>query len=186
LISINDILHFWFVETSAEQRFAKSDSFDQMCKQRFGAVYWQAIAGELSNWRYDAQGRPIAQGRLAEIIILDQLARNIFRHRSQAFAADPLALCLAQEMVGLGLVEQLDQVQRNFALMPFMHSESLAVHTSAITVFERLADPDTLKYLHLHRDIIARFGRYPHRNDIMGRTSTAEEKAFLSQPGSSF
>ncbi|HHX82247.1 MAG TPA: DUF924 domain-containing protein, partial [Pseudomonadaceae bacterium] len=140
----------------------------------------QAAAGELYSWR------TTAEGRLAEIIVLDQFSRNIYRNTPQAFAQDPMALALAQEAVTAGALTALDQTRRNFLLLPYMHSESAQIHAVAETLYKEFAAPVNHEYELQHKLIIDRFGRYPHRNAILGRRSTAEETAFLTQPGSSF
>ena len=175
-----DILHFWFHELSDPQRFAKDDALDATLRERFGATLQAAARGELFGWR----ATPL--GRLAEIVVLDQFSRNIYRGTPQAFAQDPQALTLAQELVASGQDQSLDLVQRTFAYMPYMHSESLLIHAQACQLFAQPGMADTLAYEQRHQAIIARFGRYPHRNAILGRVSTAEELAFLALPGSSF
>ncbi|PSJ47975.1 DUF924 domain-containing protein [Zobellella endophytica] len=174
------VLHFWFEELAPAQWWQKSASLDLDIRRRFGKLHHQACRGELFEWRSRVQGR------LAEIIVLDQFSRNIYRDRPQAFAADGMALVLAQEAISQGAERGLTQQQRLFLYMPFMHSESLKVHDVALALFEKNGLRDNLEYEVRHRDIIARFGRYPHRNAILGRESTEEEEQFLQQPGSSF
>ncbi|EAO7613966.1 DUF924 domain-containing protein, partial [Salmonella enterica] len=130
--------------------------------------------------------RKTAEGRLAEIIVLDQFSRNLFRDSPQAFAQDSLALALAQEAISLNLDQQLSPEQRAFLYMPFMHSESKLIHEFALKLFQRLGNPTNLEFEKKHKVIIDRFGRYPHRNQILGRESTDEELTFLTQPDSSF
>jgi len=130
--------------------------------------------------------RQTAQGRLAEIIVLDQFARNLFRDQAQQFAADAMALVLAQEAIAQGFDQQLPAQQRLFMYMPYMHSESVLIHQRAVALFTALGLPDNLDFEYKHQAIIDRFGRYPHRNALLGRASTAEELAFLQQPNSSF
>ena len=176
----DDILHFWFEELSPEQHFAQEDAIDAMIRVRFGATLEAARRCELWNWR----SRP--QGRLAEIVVLDQFSRNIHRGSPLAFAQDAQALALAQELVAGRHDQALAPAQRAFAYMPYMHSESLVVHAQAMVLFDQPGLENNFSYEVAHRDIIARFGRYPHRNAALGRTSTAQELAFLAQPGSSF
>ena len=126
------------------------------------------------------------QGRLAEIILLDQFCRNIHRDTPQAFASDPLALALAQEAVAHGADTELKAKQVPFLFMPYMHSESKKIHEIAMILFSREAAAGNLEFERRHKVIIDQFGRYPHRNEILGRESTPEEVEFLSQPGSSF
>jgi uncharacterized protein (DUF924 family) len=135
---------------------------------------------ELFAWRKEPKGR------LAEIIVLDQFSRNVFRNTPAAFAQDSMALVLAQEAVEAGVQESLSEVERGFLLMPFMHSESQRIHLVAERLFRELASPHSYEYELRHKTIIDRFGRYPHRNAILGRASSAEEIEFLKQPGSSF
>ncbi len=168
-----DVLAFWFEETKPEQHFKKDAAFDALIKQRFLDTYWAAVRGELSDWR------ETPEGRLAEIIVLDQFSRNMFRNDPQAFAHDPLALALAQEAVRAGDDLKLPVPKRRFLYLPYEHSESRAVHAVAVTLFESLGDAEALKYELLHKEIIDRFGRYPHRNATLGRASTDEERAFL-------
>ncbi|MAE20859.1 MAG: hypothetical protein CMK92_00345, partial [Pseudomonas sp.] len=131
--------------------------------------------------------RQTAEGRLAEIIVLDQFSRNIYRDTPRAFSQDPLALALAQEAVANGALAQLKNADyRTFLLMPYMHSESKAVHQTAEILFKDHAPDDNYQFELKHKAIIDRFGRYPHRNVILGRPSTAEEAEFLKSPGSSF
>lgn len=175
-----DILHFWFHELNDKQRFAKDEALDATIGERFAATLQAAVRGELFGWRTT----PL--GRLAEIVVLDQFSRNICRDRPGAFAQDPQALALAQELVASGLDQSLALAQRTFAYMPYMHSESLLIHAQAMQLFAQPGMADTLAFEQRHQAIIARFGRYPHRNSILGRVSTPEELAFLALPGSSF
>jgi uncharacterized protein (DUF924 family) len=126
------------------------------------------------------------EGRLAEIIVLDQFSRNVWRDTPRAFAQDALALALAQELVASGQDRSLPVAQRSFAYMPYMHSESALIHEQAVALFSQPGMADTLRFELQHKAIVDRFGRYPHRNAILGRSSTAKELAFLSGPGSSF
>ncbi|WP_114973968.1 DUF924 family protein [Rhodoferax ferrireducens] len=175
-----DIIQFWFHELNDKQRFAKDEALDARMRERFGATLQAAARGELFGWRVT----PL--GRLAEIVVLDQFSRNIYRDTPQAFAQDPQALTLAQELVASGQDQTLALAQRIFAYMPYMHSESLLIHAQAARLFAQPGMEGTLAFEQRHQAIIARFGRYPHRNTILGRLSTPEELAFLAQPGSSF
>lgn len=174
------ILHFWFEELTAKQHFVKDTSLDETIRARFGDTLEAAARCELFAWRASAEGR------LAEIIVLDQFSRNVYRDTPRAFAQDALALVLAQELVASGQDSGLPTAQRIFAYMPYMHSESALVHAQAVTLFAHPGMEYNLDFELRHKAIIDRFGRYPHRNTILGRTSTAEELAFLSEPGSSF
>lgn len=174
------ILDFWFAETTRPHWFAKSAAFDGLIVERFGEVLRQAAAGELAHWR------ATLEGRLAEIIVLDQFSRNAYRDTPQSFAQDGMALVLAQEAVAQSDFEQMPAERRKFMLMPYMHSESAEIHAQAIPLFVALDDAYTLDFEIRHQAIVDRFGRYPHRNGILGRKSSAEEAEFLQQGGSSF
>ena len=175
-----DILQFWFHELSDSQRFAKDEALDATLRTRFGATLQAATRGELAGWR------TTPEGRLAEIVVLDQFSRNIYRDTARAFAQDALALVLAQELVASGQDRNLPLEQRSFAYMPYMHSESALVHAQAVALFSQPGLEDSLRSELHHKATIDRYGRYPHRNVILGRSSTPEELAFLSGPGSSF
>ena len=179
-MTASDILSFWFEEISSKLWFKQDAVFDALIKERFLSVHQCANIGELFNWR------DTATGRLAEIIVLDQFPRNIFRNHPNAFASDNLALVLAQEAVNGGALEALEQRQQAFLIMPYMHSESGIIHEEAVKLFSRPGLEFNLDFEHKHKDIIDQFGRYPHRNALLGRESTPEEEEFLSQPGSSF
>lgn len=180
LFSPQAILHFWSQATTPEQWFTKDPHFDQQLTQRFLATTQAAAMGECAAWRYSLTGR------LAEIVVLDQFSRNIWRNTPRAFAQDPMALALAQEAIKHPAFPRLNQRERQFILMPFMHSESKRIHAQALLLFERYTDETITQYEVLHKQIIDRFGRYPHRNAILGRRSTAEELEFLAGPNSSF
>ncbi|MBX9871994.1 MAG: DUF924 domain-containing protein [Burkholderiaceae bacterium] len=175
-----DILNFWFDELTPKQHFAKDAALDALIRTRFGATLSAAAQGGLQPWRSDAPGR------LGEIIVLDQFPRNIHRDTPQAFACDALALGLARELVAQGLDQTLPLPQRAFAYIPYMHSEDLDAHAEALPLFSQPGLENNLHFLHRHTEIIRRFGRYPHRNALLGRASTPEELVFLQQPGSSF
>ncbi|MGH8281381.1 MAG: DUF924 family protein [Gammaproteobacteria bacterium] len=179
-MNAQNILQFWFDELSPKQHFEKDESFDALIRERFSEVRRAASQGELFEWR------SVPEGRLAEIIVLDQFSRNLYRDRPQAFACDGMALVLAQEAVSLGADQVLLPDHRVFMYMPYMHSESRAIHVIAERLFRRLGIEANLKYELSHKAIIDRFGRFPHRNVILGRESTLEECQFLEQPGSSF
>jgi uncharacterized protein (DUF924 family) len=174
------ILDFWFEQTSPAQRWKKDAAFDALIVERFAELHGRAVRCELFVWRNTARGR------LAEIILLDQFSRNMFRDSAEAFAHDALALALAQEAVAQGADQQLDAEQRSFLYMPYMHSESLLIHKQALELFTRNAFSNNLEFEIKHKAILERFGRYPHRNALLGRQSTEEERFFLQQPGSSF
>lgn len=174
------ILHFWFEECTPAQWWKADPDFDALIAARFLPTLQQAMQGELYHWRSDARGR------LAEIIVLDQFSRNVFRNTPQAFAQDPMALALAQEAVGADLHLGLPPDARAFLLLPYMHSESRVIHVEAERLYREHAPASNYAFERRHKEIVDRFGRYPHRNAILGRTSSAEELAFLQQPGSSF
>ena len=175
-----EILHFWFEELTDSQLFAKDAALDEMIRVRFGATLEAAVRCELFAWR------TTPEGALAEIIVLDQFSRNMFRDSSRAFAQDSLALALAQTLVASGRDQLLNAAQRRFAYMPYMHSESPLIHEQAVQLFGQPGLENGLDFELRHQAIITRFGRYPHRNAVLGHTSSEEEQAFLSRPGSSF
>jgi len=179
-MNAEDILQFWFEEIDQSQWFMANTEFDQVIQQRFTDIHQQAECGELFTWR------DTAKGRLAEIIILDQFSRNMFRNTPQAFAADSLALVLAQEAISVGAGKDLSAIERSFLYMPFMHSESLVIHNVAVGLYQENGVPANLDFEIKHKVIIEQFGRYPHRNKILNRESTKAEVDFLSQAGSSF
>lgn len=174
------IIEFWFTEAGRSKWFIKNDAFDQHIRTSFAAVHAQAIQCELASWRCSALGS------LAEIIVLDQFSRNMFRGQPESFLYGPLALALAQNAIAKGLDVELSAEQRSFLYMPFMHSESLYIQQQAEHLFTQLGIKDSLKFALKHKAIIEQFGRYPHRNKILGRASTEEEKQFLLQSGSGF
>ncbi|RRD41950.1 DUF924 domain-containing protein [Comamonadaceae bacterium OH3737_COT-264] len=174
------VLDFWFNEDHQPLWFKKSEDFDAKIRERFAALWQQAVYSELDGWR------ETLQGRLAEIIVLDQFSRNLFRDSPIAFAQDNMAVALAQEAVRQPGFADMQPTERHFMLMPLMHSESRRIHEQAVALFERYTTPYALDFEIKHKVIIDRFGRYPHRNAVLGRESTAEEIAFLQEPGSSF
>ncbi len=176
------ILDFWFVETPEERWFREpSADFDQAIRDRFEATHVQALAGELDNWAADAPGA------LALVITLDQFPRNIYRGTARAFAADAKALAVARGAVEAGLDGELTQKQRVFLYLPFEHAEDLAQQRRSVELYATLDEnPDWLTYAERHLVIIERFGRFPHRNEILGRATRPEEAEFLKQPNSSF
>ena len=179
--SSDDVLHVWFEETEPRQWFLKDPGFDRRLRDRFIALTRQAIAAELALW-----GDAPSSG-LALVLLLDQFPRQIWRDTPMAFAGDAQALALSLAAMDRGWLEaEADPARRQFWLMPRMHSEDLAIQDAAIPLFERFTDARTTAFARRHRDVIARFGRFPHRNAILGRVCTAEELAFLKTPGSSF
>ncbi|MFN3162609.1 MAG: DUF924 family protein [Pseudohongiellaceae bacterium] len=175
-----DVIQFWFEEISPKQRFKKDEEFDALIVERFKSVHKRASQGLLYAWR----DHPL--DALAEIIVLDQFSRNMYRDKPKAFAQDTLALVLAQEAIRRKLDTELQASQKAFLYMPFMHSESAEIHDIAVFLFDQPGLEDNYNFELKHKAIIDRFGRYPHRNEILKRKSTPEELEFLSQPGSSF
>jgi uncharacterized protein (DUF924 family) len=175
------ILRFWFSETKPRQWFAKDAAFDALVRDHFLGLTRQALTGELDAWS------TAATGGLALVLLLDQFPRQIWRDTARAFAGDPRALGLSLRAVERGWLEaEPEQARRQFWLMPLMHSEDLAVQEAALPLFEHHCDRRTADFARRHRDVIARFGRFPHRNAVLGRRSGAEELAFLQTPGSRF
>lgn len=188
-----DILDFWFgapdspvYGTQRAEWFQKNADFDARIRDRFAPLIERAINGGLREW--DQEG---ARGRLARILVLDQFTRNAWRDTSSAFKGDVLALGAAKQMHECGADMQLSPVERVFAYLPYEHAEDAAMQEKSVELFTALARDNpgfdmTLDYAHRHRGVIARFGRFPHRNAIVGRASTEEEIAYLAQPGSGF
>lgn len=179
-MNAQDILDFWFEELTAKQHFVKDPALDAAMGVRFGTILEAAARCELYAWR----GTP--QGRLAEILLLDQFSRNIYRDTPRAFAQDAVALVLAQELVGSGQDFSLTTAQRAFAYMPYMHSESPLIHEQSVRLYSQPGLESNLDFALRHKVIIDRFGHFPHRNQILGRATSALETAFLGEPGSSF
>ena len=182
--NFEEVLSFWFEEIQPRQWFQKDPEFDGAIQERFGALVRIALAGELSSWTQSAESN------LALILVLDQFTRNIFRGTAKSYSGDEAALEASLTAVRRGdlviLHERLPERYAQFLLMPMMHSESLDVQNRSLPLFAKYCSERTYDYAVRHMEVIARFGRFPHRNDLLGRESTAEEMAFLSQPGSSF
>jgi uncharacterized protein (DUF924 family) len=174
------IINFWFEETKPEQWWKKDDDFDALLVERFSELHTRACQCEFFEWRKHPEGR------LAEIIVLDQFSRNMFRDTARAFASDAMSLSLSQEAIAQGADQALSQLQRTFLYMPFMHSESLNIHEVAVELYQKNGIQNNLDFELAHKRIIEKFGRYPHRNKILGRQSTVDEMEFLTQAGSSF
>lgn len=179
-MSAKEVIQFWFEDIEPSQRFKKDPSFDELIKSRFKPLHKKASQGLLYSWR----DHPL--DALAEIILLDQFSRNMYRDSPKAFAYDTLALILAQEAIRRKMDLQLNDTQRSFMYMPFMHSESQEIHEIAIFLFDQPGLENSFNFEVKHKQIIDKFGRYPHRNSLLRRKSTAEEIEFLSQPSSSF
>jgi len=174
------VIDFWFEEIEPGLWWRKDGGFDALLVERFSETHASACRCELFDWRSKAEGR------LAEIIVLDQFSRNMFRDSALAFANDAISLSLSQEAIACGADKALTPVQRSFLYMPFMHSESLRIHEVAVELYRENGIQNNLDFEFKHKKIIEKFGRYPHRNEVLGRQSTAEEIEFLTRPGSSF
>jgi uncharacterized protein (DUF924 family) len=188
-----EVLDFWFLPPGSEghgkgrkEWFSKDQRFDEQIRLRFGAAIAQAVAGGLREW--DEEG---ARGALARIIVLDQFTRNARRGTPGMFEGDALALAAAQKLVESGADRELAPLQRLFVYLPFEHAEDARMQEQSVELLTALSKAHPgfereLDFAHRHRGVIARFGRFPHRNPILGRASTPEELAFLGQPGSGF
>ena len=175
-----EVLRFWFQDTAPEMWWAVDPAFDELIRSRFLDLMDQAVGCELHDWRNEPQGR------LAEIIVLDQFSRNLYRNTPLAYSQDPMSLALAQEAVRLQAHTMLSPTERSFLLLPFMHSESRQIHVLAERLYREFAPPFNYEFELKHKAVIDRFGRYPSRNAILGRVSTAEESEFLKEHGSGF
>jgi len=187
----NDVLDFWYGAPGSPERgtarsvwFRKDPAFDDAIRVRFGEVVAIALAGGYGEWC------ATAHGALARVIVLDQFTRNIFRDTARAFAGDARALATAEDALARGLDRELAVYERWFLYMPFEHAESVDAQHRSLALFGALAqemgDDDSLVWARKHAEVVFRFGRYPHRNAILGRASTPEEEAFLREPGSTF
>jgi len=186
------VLDFWFGAPGSSEFgsarkawFSKDAAFDMTIRERFGALVERALRGELDAWGDEPTSA------LAQILLLDQFTRNAFRGSARSFAGDARALAAASRMVGSRQDEALAPFMRGFVYLPFEHAEGMAMQDEAIRLFTKLANDapehaDMLDYAHRHRAVIERFVRFPHRNESLGRQSTAEERAFIEQPGSGF
>lgn len=178
--TIDDILRFWFETLKPEDWYRKDPAIDAEITRRFGAIYEALKLSVPQDWLADPKGM------LAAILVLDQFPRNMFRDDPRAFATDQAALALAKRAIGEGLDTRLPPEQRAFIYMPFQHSEARDDQARSIELFTSLGAPLNLDFALRHEAIIARFGRFPHRNAVLGRESTEAELAFLREPGSSF
>ncbi|SEN59314.1 Uncharacterized conserved protein, DUF924 family [Paracoccus alcaliphilus] len=168
-----DVRNFWFSDDTRPHWFVKSDEFDRRIAREFGPTYEAAHKGELDDWAQSAQDV------LALVVVLDQFPRNMFRGDPRSFESNDLALKHARMAVDRGFDDELDTVGRQFLYLPFEHSEDLADQDRSVALYQALGDESALDYAHQHRDIIARFGRFPHRNRVLGREDTPEEAEFL-------
>lgn len=172
-MNYKDVLNFWFEEITSDEWFNKSDALDLKMVEKFIVIHSQAVAGELAFWRNE----PL--GRLAEIILIDQFSRNIYRDDPKAYASDGMALVLAQETIRGNHHQNFEIRHKQFLYMPFMHSESKVIHESAVKLFSEYGLENNLKYEMEHKSLIDRFGRYPERNKILGRLNTPDEEIYL-------
>jgi uncharacterized protein (DUF924 family) len=177
---VAEILQFWFREITREQWFKRDAALDEQIRARFLTVHDQVSATP------DAALLSDPHTVLAAVIVLDQFSRNMFRGTPRAFASDAKALALAEAAMARGYAADLSKDERLFLYLPFEHSETLAAQIRCVELMAGLGDEELTRYAQAHCDIIERFGRFPHRNDILGRASTEEEIEFLKQPGSSF
>ena len=175
-VTAADVVAFWR-EAGPELWFNKDAAFDAEIRRRFLATYEVAAAGQLTAWE------ATAEGALALLILLDQFPRNMFRGSARAFAADPLARAIAAGALIRGFDAQVPANMRTFFYLPFEHSEDMADQERCIALYKAAGDAENLKWAELHADIIRRFGRFPHRNEVLGRASTPEEQAFLASGG---
>lgn len=179
MIDPKRVIQFWF--RHEPMWFAKEAKFDELVRQEFEGLYEDALIGKLDTWTHGPESL------LSLILVLDQFPRNMFRHTPKAFSGDEMAQRLTKQGVELGVDQDLPtDTHRQFFYMPLMHSEVLADQELSIKMYSQLKDSLTLKFAQAHRDIIATFGRFPHRNTILVRETTAEEEEFLKKPGSSF
>jgi uncharacterized protein (DUF924 family) len=174
--SAADVLVFWLA-AGPERWFEDDEVFDAAIRERFAVTYEDAAAGLLSDWENSPQGA------LALVIVLDQFPRNMFRNNARSYATDPLARAVARRAIAKGFDRQIALPERSFFYLPFEHSEDLADQELSVALMRETGDADLLKWAELHADIIRRFGRFPHRNAILGRTTTPEEQAFLDAGG---
>lgn len=175
-----DVLDFWFQQLTPAQWFAKNETLDQLITEKFLTLHQQAAQGELWSWR------ETPRGRLAEIIVLDQFSRNMYRNSALAFSTDSTSLVLAQEALSQQADHSLNDAEKAFLYMPFMHSESALMQEKSLALFSQPGLEGNYPFAVQHKAIIDQFGRYPHRNEVLQRPSTPAEQEFLSQPHSSF
>ena len=172
----DDVLRFWFVEHGKDDWFGGKAEFDAELAEAFAETHPRVALGEAWQWR------ATPEGRLAEIIVLDQFSRQLHRGSPEAFAQDKMAVALTQEAIAAGADEAIAMERRMFLFMPFMHAESLVIQEQGVKHFEQFG-PDLLKFMTGHRDTISRFGRFPFRNKALGRTSTPGELAYMAEQG---
>jgi uncharacterized protein (DUF924 family) len=174
--TIDEVLEFW-IEAGPDQWFSRDEGFDEACRQRFLATYEAAARGDLAEWELDPRGA------LALLILLDQFPRNMFRGTRRAYATDSTAVLTAERAIERGFDQAVEPELRRFFYLPFMHSEEMPHQERSVALNEALGEEDSIHWARHHRDIIARFGRFPHRKEILGRESTADERAYLADQG---
>jgi uncharacterized protein (DUF924 family) len=180
-----DVLDFWFDPASEPLWFDTNEAFDRLCRERFGTLTQAALAGDLDGWVDHEEGS--GSGTLALVIALDQLPRNVYRGDPRCYAGDAAALAHATAAILTGIDECWPDARRAFLYMPYQHAEDTVVQDRSVELFRRLGEEsEWFKSAVEHRDIVTRFGRFPHRNALLCRESTEEERAFLRQPGSVF
>jgi uncharacterized protein (DUF924 family) len=177
---ITEVLHFWFREITREQWFKRDAALDDQIRARFLPVH------DLVSATPDAELLADPRRALAAVLVLDQFSRNMFRGTPRAFASDAKALAMAEGVIANGFAASLSKDELLFLYLPFEHSEAHAAQLRCVELMSSLGDAELTRYAQAHCDIIERFGRFPHRNEVLGRTSSAEEIEFLKQPGSSF
>ncbi|UXN70712.1 DUF924 domain-containing protein [Devosia neptuniae] len=175
--SSHDVIRFWFIDHGKDDWFGGKPEFDAVLAQAFAQSHAEVARGEAWTWRRTSEGR------LAEIIVLDQFSRQLHRGSAEAFAQDKMALVLAQEAIAAGADQAVQPAWRAFFYMPFMHAESLVIQEEGVRLFTALGDAEQLAFMSGHRDCIARFGRFPFRNAALGRQSSAAELAYMQEQG---
>ncbi len=177
-----DIINFWFEETKPQQWFQVNEEFDVLVREKFSEPYEMGVSGQFEDWRNSADGA------LAYCILLDQMPRNMFRGTPKAFATDDKALITSKFAISKGLDQVLSPIKRRFLYLPFEHSEKINDLHRSVELFEKMKDEDPLGYDYAirHLDVIQKYGRYPHRNKILGRDNTPEEEEYLAQDGAGF
>ncbi|HEX8165722.1 MAG TPA: DUF924 family protein [Beijerinckiaceae bacterium] len=171
-----EVIAFWR-DAGPDKWFSKDEAFDAACRERFLVTHEAAAAGDLNEWELSAEGA------LALCLLLDQFPRNMFRGTRRAWRTDPVAVDVADRAIERGHDKAVDPALRRFFYLPFMHAEDSSDQERSVALCEAMGDPDTAKWARHHRDIVARFGRFPHRNTVLGRESTPEEAAFLAEEG---
>jgi uncharacterized protein (DUF924 family) len=174
LATPDEVVSFWR-EAGPERWFARDEALDEACRERFGLTYEAAARGDLNEWELTPDGA------LAVVLLLDQFPRNMFRGTRRVYATDPAALMAADRAIEKGYDHKVDPALRKFFYLPFVHAEDLGHQERSVALNEALGDRDSVKWARHHRDIVARFGRFPHRNGILGRESTPEEETFLEE-----